>query len=63
MLKFGDIEPYLTSNPDVGPATSAKMLAIINTPQQKGQLHLELAATVDIGEPFVKATYQISLGR
>ena len=27
-VKYGDNESYLTSNPDVGTATSAKMLAI-----------------------------------
>ena len=59
MVKFGEIEPYLTlaSEQDVGTATTAKMLAVLSVPQNKGLLQLELAATIDIGEPFVKATY------
>ena len=56
LLQFGDIGQYLTSNQNVGAATSAKLLVVFSTPQQKGQLQLELAATVDVGELFVKTT-------
>ena len=54
MVKFGEIEPYLAlaSKEDIGTATTTKMLAVLSAPQKKGLLQLELAATIDIGEPF-----------
>ena len=59
MVQFGDIGPYHTANQDVDTATTANILAMLSDPQQKGQLQLELAVTVHVGQPFVKATYHL----
>ena len=59
MVQFGDIGPYHTANQDVDTATTANILAMLSDPQQKGQLQLELAVTVHVGEPFVNATYRL----
>ena len=56
MLYFGDIEPFLCQNDDIGPATRPKLLSFADQ-QKLALLQLEIAATVDWGEPFVKATY------
>ena len=32
LLQFGDVEPLLQSNEDIGPATRAKMLEILCNP-------------------------------
>ena len=52
---FGDVEIFLTENSDVSPATRAKL----SDPNKKVTLQVELAAIVDWGEPFVKATYKL----
>ena len=57
MLHFQDIEPFLRSNDDISPATRPKLLSFYDDQQKRGLLQLEIAATVDYGEPFVKATY------
>ena len=57
MLYFGDVEPFLLENDDVGPALRPKLLALFAVPHTKSQLQIEMAATVDWGEPFVKACY------
>ena len=59
MLFFGDIEPFLTENEDIGMALRPKLLAVLNTSQKCTCLRIELAATVDWGEPFVKACYYL----
>ena len=56
MLSFGDVEPFLREN-DVGPALRPKLLALFDDPQNKSKLQIEMAATVDWGEPLVKACY------
>ena len=43
MLSFGGVEPFL--------------LALFDDPSTKSKLQVEMAATVDWGEPFVKACY------
>ncbi len=57
MLYFGDLKSFLDSNEDIGPATHPKLLAVLNNSQQLALLRIELAATIDCGEPFVKACY------
>ena len=57
MLFFGDVELFLRENDDIGPALLPKLLAIFNDPSTKSKLQIEMAATVDWGEPFVKACY------
>ena len=54
MLSFGDIESFLLENEDVGPTLRPKLLAFFSHPQTKSKLQVEIAATVDWGEPFVK---------
>ena len=47
MLYFGDIEPFLSENEDIGPALRPKLLAFFQEPQTKSKLQVEMAATVD----------------
>ncbi len=48
MLQFGDIEPFLTANTDIGPSLRPKMLEILHSVPGLGQLKMELAAVIDI---------------
>ena len=57
MVYFGDIKPFIDENEDIGPATRPKLLHILSDPQKVALLQIELAATIDLGEPFVKACY------
>ena len=57
MLYFGDIEPFLQQNDDIGPSVRPKLLSFFTDAQRKANLQLEIAMTVDWGEPFVKACY------
>lgn len=59
MVQFGDIGPFLIANPDIGPSLRPKLLDILRSVPGLGQLKMELAAVVDIGEQFVKATYNL----
>ena len=52
-----DIAPILDENEDIGPALRPKLLEVLRNPQKCAYLHIELAAVVDWGEPFVKACY------
>ncbi len=56
MELFGDILPFLE---DSGLATRAKMKEILGNAQSKGKLMLELAITIDAGQPFVEMTYKL----
>lgn len=47
----------LTANRNIAPATTRKLLDIIANSEAK--LKIEIAATVDAGEPFVKKTYSL----
>ena len=57
MVYSGDIEPFLRQNDDVGLATRIKLLSFFDDLQKHALLQLKIAAMVDWGEPFVKATY------
>ena len=59
MVQFGDLEQFLKRNDDVTPATRTKLLAFFSESSKKANLQIELAAIVDYGEPFVKATYKL----
>lgn len=59
LVQFGDISLFLASGEDFASALRPKLLAVLEDPQQNRLLQLELAATVDAGEPFVKATYRL----
>ncbi len=39
--------------------SSPKLVYILNDPPKSRKLQMELAGTVDFGEPFVKATYRL----
>ena len=54
---FRDI-PLFLQDKDL-PPTRLKLLRIINDPPQNRKLQMELAVTIDAGEPFVKATYRL----
>ena len=56
---FGDLLPFLEEHTDFPPATRGKLLGMLNDPQQKPYLMVELAVTIDAGMPFVKATYTL----
>ena len=55
-INFGDVRPFLQSRP---PATTARLGELLNNSQKVAYLRLELAAAVDCGEMFVKATYNL----
>ena len=59
MLYFADIEPFLRENEDLGPNLRSKLLAFFDNPRVTSELRVEIAATVDWGEPFVKACYTL----
>ena len=54
---FGDVQLFLEEHTSISPATRGKLLAILQNPQDKAHLMVELAVTIDAGMPFVKATY------
>ncbi|CAB4043690.1 RNA-directed DNA polymerase from transposon BS, partial [Paramuricea clavata] len=58
-LFYPHVTAFLTANSDTGtaPATTRKLLDIIANSEAK--LKIEIAATVDAGEPFVKKTYSL----
>ena len=56
---FGDVEPFLRENETICPANRQHLLNIIDNPQDLQDLRLELAAIVDAGVYFVKATYYL----
>ncbi len=58
MVTFGDATTLLEDE-DISPANAAKLRAILDDPAKKRKLKIELAATVDCMEPFVKATYNL----
>ena len=47
MTCFGDIEPFLLQNEDIGPTLRPKLLSFFADQQKRGRLQLEIAATVD----------------
>ena len=56
---FGDVEPFLVENNDLGQCTRLRMLTILPGPIKKTHLMIEMAAVVDAGKEFVKATYNL----
>ena len=59
MIQFGEIEPFLNQNTDLGPSSRPRLLAILTNPEKLKHLKLELASVIDLGEFFVKATYNL----
>ena len=59
MLKtFSDVKKFLERY-DLPPATSTKLLQVLDDPAKTRKLKIEIATTVDAMEPFVKATYKL----
>lgn len=56
---FGDVVSFITTSDDISPANKSKLLELLSNPTQAGKLQMELAITIDVGEPFVKATYNL----
>ena len=56
---FGDVEVFPKQNTDLGSATRPKVLTFFDDPEKRGCLGIEIAATVNTGMPFVKATYTL----
>ena len=59
LLQFGDVVPFLDAHPEFFRATREKLLQILSDQQRLACLRIELAAVVDMGEYFVKATYHL----
>ena len=57
-VQFGDVEPFLRRT-DISNVTSSHLLDMITNPQTLMLLKIELAAVIDIGSYFVKATYNL----
>ena len=58
MHTFGDVSA-LIEDEDISPANASKLRAILSDSAKTRKLKMELAATVDCMEPFVKATYNL----
>ena len=59
MLKtFSDVKKFLERD-DLPPATSTKLLQVLDDPAKTRKQKIEVATTVDAMEPFVKATYKL----
>lgn len=54
---FGDVLSFLEC--EELPPSKIKLLEILNDPPKNRKLQIELAITVDVGEPLVKATYRL----
>ena len=59
LLQFGDVLPFIRSHPELSPATTRKLQTLLADAQKNALLCIELAAVVDCGEKFVKATYAL----
>lgn len=58
MQYFGDVASFLCEN-ELAPANRRKIPAILDDPQKRSCLQVELAVVIDVGEQFVKATYSL----
>ena len=56
MLQFGDVESFLT-RVDVGTSTRSQLLTILQNTPMCHLLKVELAIVINVGHPFVTATY------
>lgn len=61
LTAFNDVVTFL-ANDDLPPATSGKLLEILNDPAKARKLKMEIAIAVDTMEPFVRATYKLEGG-
>lgn len=59
MVQFGDIQSFVNNNDDLGGKTRHKLLDFLTDDKKKAMVMVEMAAVVDWGEAFVKATYKL----
>lgn len=57
LTHFGDIEPFLQENQDIAPRLGDHLRVLLEDQERRKLLIMEIAAIIDAGEPFVKATY------
>lgn len=57
--QFDDVLPFLQSNTNSSPATTTRLLQLLDDRQQCTYLQLELAAVIDCSEKIVMATYEL----
>lgn len=57
--RYRDMEAFLGGHEDPAPASRNKLLCYLDDPQKRGYIELELAFIVDVGLPFVQATYKL----
>ena len=50
MIQFGDIEPFLNRNTDLGASSRPRLLAILSDQEKLKHLKLELAAVINWGK-------------
>ena len=53
------VASFLQANPEMLPVTNQKLLEMLQNPTVRPYVQMELAAVVDVGEAFVKATYNL----
>ena len=58
-MSFGDVEPFIDDNQDIAPKIVGRLRGITASQDTKCRLKLELAAVIDVGKPFVTATYDL----
>ena len=51
------IEPFLEENQDIAPCLADHLCVLLEDQDRRKLLIMDLAAVIDAGEPFVKATY------
>ena len=59
LTSFGDVTPFLNQESALAPTTRQRLLSITQDTQKNQKLQLELAAVIDAGDPFVRATYKL----
>ena len=58
-IYFGDILPFLQEQQGIAPATTRKLLDLVEAPHSAHAIRLQLAAFIDIRKHFVQATYAL----
>ena len=60
VMQYPEIEIFLRNNPEIAPASHAKLITLFFQDKQKNvYLQLKLAAIIEWGKHFVKATYNL----
>ena len=59
LTSSGDATPFVEQETTLAPTTRQRLLSITQDTQKNQKLQLELAAVIDAGDPFVRATYKL----